>query len=136
MEALRIKPRQSGLKVFLLNHCPLLSCSRVDQEMSYPSWVRGDFLPGANTRCMEKASTGGSKGELPVAELASRVFCQTLARAQETLECSGADSALSERRISCFQRGILRMPLCTRLFTVSTSTFLGKFVTSCLPQWG
>lgn len=32
------------------------------------------------------------------------------------------------------QRGIFRMPFCTWLFNISTFTFPGKFIISCLPQ--
>ena len=46
---------------------------------------------------MEKSSIGRSKGELPVSELASGVFCQSLDKTQETLECWGTNSSLSEK---------------------------------------
>ena len=46
---------------------------------------------------MEKSSIGRSKGELPAPELASGVFCQSLDKTQETLECWGTNSSLSER---------------------------------------
>ena len=46
---------------------------------------------------MEKSPIGRSKGERPVSELASGVFCQSLNKTQETPGCCGTNSSLSEK---------------------------------------